>query len=208
MAGIGLYGVYYSKGTLTDGVLTGYQGVQQMGKAISANFTRATTGDDNDLWANNGIAETDGQASSGGELELNLDRLVQQAQEDLFGLTADTKKVTVGGEEITGSGISETGNEIANVVGVAFIRQHQEENDRGIHEAVIYAYVSFTQPDEEAQTIGADGVTWQTPTISGTVSGGAVTGTYPWRQKYRFPTQSAAVAYIQSVFAAPVTPGE
>ena len=65
MAGIGLYGVYYSKATIADGVVTGYAGVQQMGKAISASFEQ-TEPNDNPLFANNGIAEHDSHAGSGG----------------------------------------------------------------------------------------------------------------------------------------------
>ena len=41
MAGIGMYGVYYSKATIANGVVTGYAGVQAMGKAISASFARS-----------------------------------------------------------------------------------------------------------------------------------------------------------------------
>lgn len=201
MAGIGLYGVWYAKCTMVNGVVTGYGGAKLMGKAISANFAREAA-DVNALWANNGEAERDAQQAAGGTLTINLDRLIQEAQEDLFGLTAATESVQVGGETVQGTGLNETGNETPAPVGVAFIRQHQENNLRNIHEAVIYACATFTPPDEEAQTIGEDGVTWQTPTIEGSVSGPAATGTYPWRKKFRFPTQAAAEAFITQFFAA------
>lgn len=207
MAGIGLYGFYYSKATLTGGVLTGYTGVKQAGGAITANFSRQET-DTNSLWANNRETETDAQAGSGGTLELTLDRLTADGQSDLFGTTARTATVTVDGEEVDGTGYDDTGAETPNPVGVAFIRQHQEDNNRNIHEAVIYSYVTFTRPEEDAQTIGADGVTWQTPELSGAVSGPSVTGTYPWRKKYRFTTQAAAEQFIADYFAAPTAGGE
>lgn len=202
MAGIGLYGVWYAKCTMTNGIVTGYYGgTKQMGKAISANFAREAA-DVNALWANNGEAERDAQQAAGGKLTLNLDRLVQPAQEDLFGLTSVTESVQVGGESVQGTGLNEIGNETPAPVGVAFIRKHQEDNLRNIHEAVIYACATFNPPDEEAQTIGEDGVTWQTPTIEGSVSGPAVTGAFPWRKKFRFPTQAAAEAFITQFFAA------
>ena len=70
MAGIGLYGVYYSKATLnSDGVLQSYGGVQTMGKAISATFEPVDT-NSNPLYANNGIAEKDAAGGAGGGIHL------------------------------------------------------------------------------------------------------------------------------------------
>ena len=202
MAGIGLYGVYYSKAVVTGGVLTGYSGVQQMGKAISANFEPGDAGDNN-LWANNAIAETDASAAAGGTLTINTDRITDQAYQDLFGLTAATATVTVDGETVTGNGYDYTGNESANPVGVAFIRWKQENNVRTIHEAVIYSYCTFAEPSEEMTTYnGDDGIEWQTPELEATVSGGLTTGTYPWRKKYTFPSQEAAIQFITNYFAA------
>lgn len=192
MAGIGLYGVYYSKAVLTDGVLTGYSGVQQMGKAISASFEPAETNGD-PLYANNGIAERDAAASAGGTLTLTLDRLNAAARTDLYGLTATT--------ESDGTGWNYTGNEIANPVGVAFIRWRQEDNSRNFHEVLIFSYVTFSPASEEYQTMG-ESVDWQTPELSGTVSGGAVTGAKPWRKRFTFSSQADAVAFITSYFAA------
>ena len=192
MAYIGLYGVYYSKGVITDGVLTGYSGVQTMGKAISANFA-PETGDQNVLYANNGIAETDGAATAGGTLTLGLDRLKATAIADLYGLTAAT--------ESGATGFNFTGNEVANPVGVAFIRQKQEDNDRNLHEVVIFSHVTFSLPSDEATTLG-ESVEWQTPEIEGTVVSGNALGTYPWMKKFTFTSQTDAITFITSYFAA------
>jgi len=196
MAGIGLYGVYYSKATLTDGVVTGYDGVKTMGKAISASFEPADS-DDNPLYANNGIAERDAAATSGGTLTLTLDRLTQDAYADLFGLTEAEEAAG----QVTGNGFNFTGNETYAPVGVAFIRWAQEDNNRAHHQAVIYSYVTFSPPSEEAQTMG-ESVEWQTPEIEGTVSGGAVTGAKPWKKVFDFATQADAIAFITAYFAA------
>lgn len=201
MAGIGLYGVYYSKATIVDGVLTGYTGLKTMGKAIAANFAPDEV-DDNPLRANNGIAETDAQAAAGGTLQLTLDRLKIDAQADLFGLTKETETVTVGTESVSGTGFDYTGEEEAAVVGVAFIRQKQEEQDRDLHEAVIFSYNTFKTPTDDYATLG-ENVDWQTPELEATVSGGAVTGAYPWRKDYTFPSQAAAIQFITNYFAAP-----
>lgn len=198
MAGIGLYGVYYAKAAITDGVLTGYTGgAKQMGKAISASFEPATT-DANPLYANNGIAERDISAASGGELTLTLDRLKQDAYADLYGLTVKAATVLT---SVGGSGFDFSGEEVGNVVGVAFVRWAQEENSRAHYQAVIYSYVLFNPPSDQYQTLG-ESVEWQTPEITGTVSGGAVTGAKPWKKVYDFPTQEACIAFINSYFGA------
>lgn len=196
MAGIGLYGVYYSKATLTDGVLTGYNGIQTMGKAISASFEPAEA-NDNPLYANNGIAERDAAGGSGGTLNVTLDQLGQGAMADLFGLTASTAAVS----GVTGTGFDFTGNELSAPVGVAFVRWNQVNNTRNHYQAVIFSYVMFSPNSEEYQTLG-ESVEWQTPELSGIVSGGAVTGAKPWKKVYDFPDQDSAIAFITSYFAA------
>ena len=197
MAGIGLYGVYYAKASLTNGVLTGYTGgVKTMGKAISATFDPAEA-NDNPLYANNGIAERDASGGSGGTLNVTLDQLDRTAMGDLFGLTAATSVVS----GVTGTGFDFTGNELSAPVGVAFVRWNQINNDRANYQAVIFSYVMFSPSSESYQTLG-ESVDWQTPELSGIVSGGAVTGTKPWKKVYDFATQEAAIQFITNYFAA------
>lgn len=191
MAGIGMYGVYYAKCEITDGVVTGYEGVQTMGKAIAASF-EPNEPSDNPLYANNAIAENDTNSGSGGTLTLTLDRLKPAAAVDLYGLTMTTLTTE-------SSGFDYDGDEVANPVGVAFIKQHQEDNDRDVHEVILFTRVTFTQPNEEAQTLG-ESIEWQTPEIEGTVYG--ADGTNPWLRRYRFASQSAAITWITEQFAA------
>ena len=195
MAGIGLYGVYYAKATLNDGIVASYGTVKEMGKAISATWEQAEQ-NANPLYANNGIAERDAAAGGGGTLNLTLDRLKQEAAQDLFGLTG-TSTVISG---VTGTGYDYTGNEISNPVGVGFIKWSQEENDRSHYTALVYAYALFSPPSENFQTMG-ESVEWQTPEISATVSGSTVTGSFPWRAVRDFPDQASAIAYINRFFA-------
>jgi phi13 family phage major tail protein len=196
MAGIGLYGVYYSKATLTDGVLTGYNGVQTMGKAISASFEPAEA-NDNPLYANNGIAERDAAGGAGGTLNVTLDQLSMDAAADLFGLTKRTETVS----SVEGTGFDFSGDELSAPVGVAFVRWNQVNNTRNHYQAVIFSYVMFSPNSEEYQTLG-ESVEWQTPELTGTVSGGAVTGAKPWKRVYEFPDQDSAIAFITGYFAA------
>lgn len=203
MAGIGMYGVYYSKATIANGVVTGYAGVQTMGKAISASFD-PNTPDDNPLYANNAIAENDSSSASGGTLTLTLDRLTMDAAADLYGLEVEEVSVNVGeapGTKATGKALKFTGMEQSSPVGVAFIRMNQEDGVRN-HEVVLYRRVTFGMPAEEAQTLG-ESIEWQTPEIDGSVMGLEGDGTNAWYEKVRFDTQAAAIAYITNYFAAP-----
>lgn len=200
MAGIGMYGVYYSKATVTNGVVTGYSGVQTMGKAISATF-EPNTPDDNPLYANNAVAENDSSGASGGTLTLTLDRLTQEAAADLYGLTVEDVNITVGGdpgEQVKGTALRYTGNEQSAPVGVAFIRQNQVDGVRN-HEVVLYRRATFSMPSESAQTMG-ESIEWQTPEIEASVMGLEGDGTNAWFEQVIFPSQEAAIAYITDYF--------
>lgn len=199
MAGIGLYGVYYAKATVSDGAVTAYGDWEQMGKAISASF-EPTEADNNPLYANNAIAENDASAGSGGTLTLTLDRLTQDAAADLFGLTATSSNVTVNSTTVTGTGFDYTGNEQSAPVGCAFIRWNQENDSRDIHEVVLFRNVTFAPPSIDAQTLG-ESIEWQTPEITGTVIGKEGDGTKPWYVTRRFPSQAAAVQFITTYTA-------
>lgn len=204
MAGIGMYGVYYSKATIANGVVTGYSGVQTMGKAISASFEPSTP-DDNPLYANNAVAENDSSGASGGTLTLTLDRLTQEAAADLYGLTVEDVEVTVGdtpGTQVEGTALKYTGTEQSAPVGVAFVRQNQVEGVRN-HEVILYRRVTFSMPADNAQTMG-ESIEWQTPEISGTVMGLEGDGSNAWFEQVIFPTQEAAIAYITDYFKAAV----
>ena len=200
MAGIGMYGVYYSKATIANGVVTGYAGVKTMGKAISASF-EPNTPDDNPLYANNSVAENDSSGASGGTLTLTLDRLTQEAAADLYGLTVEDVEVTVGdtpGTQVDGTALKYTGNEQSAPVGVAFIRQNQVDGVRN-HEVILYRRATFSMPSDSAQTMG-ESIEWQTPEIEASVMGLEGDGTNAWFEQVIFPTQEAAIAYITNYF--------
>lgn len=203
MAGIGLYGVFYSKCVKSEGVTTGYDGnVKMMGKAISANF-EPNTPDDNPLYANNGVAENDSSAGSGGTLTQTLDRMTLETAADLYGTTVQKVTVSVGDESLEGSEIVYKGDEVSAPVGVAYIKLHQEDGVRN-HEVVFYRETTYTRPNDSAETMG-ESIEWQTPEIEGTVVGMQGDGTTPWYRISRWPTQEAAIAYIYSLFGATAT---
>ena len=194
MAKTGMYGVYYAKAIMTDGIVTGYTGgVKMMGKAISADFTPNTPEGD-PLYANNGVAEDESSGASGGTLKTTLDRLTIEAAADLFGLTAKEVSVTVDGKEVKGKSLDYTGLEQSAPVGVAYIRENLEDGVRS-HEVVLYRRAVYSMPNEKGQT-RAKKIEWQTPELEATVSGMEGDGTSPWYRSVVFPTQAAAIAFI------------
>lgn len=199
MAKIGMYGVYYAKAVVKDGVVTGYTGgVRMMGNAISAEFTPSTP-DDNPLYANNRVVENDASGASGGTLKTTLDRLTLEAAADLFGLTEKEVTVEVDGKSVKGRSLDYTGMEQSAPVGVAYIRENQEDSVRS-HEVVLYRRVVYSMPSEKAQTRG-EKIEWQTPELEAAVSGMEGDGTNPWYRSVVFPTQAAAIAFIQQELA-------
>lgn len=195
MAKIGMYGVYYAKAKLEKNIVVGYTGgVKTMGQAISADFSPSKP-DDNPLYANNGVAENNSSGASGGTLKTVLDRLTLDAAADLFGLEVKEVSVTVNGEEVKGKSLDYTGMEQSAPVGVAYIRMNQEDDVRS-HEVVLYRRAVYSMPGEKAQTMG-EKIEWQTPELEAVVSGMEGDGTNPWYRSVVFPTQAAAIAFIE-----------
>lgn len=198
MAGIGLYGVFYSKCVKTDGVVTGYEGgVKLMGKAISAGF-EPNTPDENPLYANNGISENDISTGSGGALTMTLDRMTLETSADLYGTTVKDVSVMVGEESVSGKEIEYKGDETSVPIGAAYIKLQQEDGVRS-HEVVWYREMTMSRPGEDAQTKG-ETIEWQTPEVEATVAGLQGDGTMPWYRASRWPTQESAIAYIHTLF--------
>ena len=199
MAKIGMYGVYYAKAVVKDGIVTGYTGgVKMMGKAISADFSPSTP-DDNPLYANNSVAENDSSGASGGTLKTTLDRLTMEAAADLYGLEVKEVTVEVDGQQVKGMSLDYTGMEQSAPVGVAYIRMNQEDGVRS-HEVVYYRRAVYSMPGEKAQTKG-EKIEWQTPELEAAVSGMEGDGTKPWYRSVVFPTQAAAIAFIEQILS-------
>lgn len=200
MAGIGLYGVYYSKCNKVNGVVAGYDPeVKLMGKAVGASFEPSVP-EDNPLYANNSVAENDISSGAGGKLTATVDRITLETAADLFGTKVEEVSVQVNEETVSGKEIVYKGNETSTPVGVAYIELHQEDGKR-VHEVVWYQEVTFARPKKDPETMGAS-IAWKTPEISATVSGMQGDGSKPWYRISRWPSQEAAIAYIYQLFGA------
>lgn len=195
MAKTGMYGVYYARAVLRKNIVAGYTGgVKMMGQAISADFS-PNKPSDNPLYANNGVAENDSSGASGGTLKTVLDRLTMEAAADLYGLDVKEVSVTVDGQEVKGQSLDYTGIEQSAPVGVAYIRETQEDSVHS-HEVVLYRRAVYSMPGEKAKTRG-EKIEWQTPELEASVFGLEGDGTNPWYRSVVFPTQAAAIAFIR-----------
>lgn len=199
MAKIGMYGVFYAKAVVRDGVVVGYTGGPKlMGNAISADFS-PNKPDDDPLWASNHVVENDSSGASGGTLKTVLDRLTMEAASDLFGLEVKTVKVKVGENEVEGQALDYTGLEQSAPVGVAYIRMNQEDGVIS-HEVVFYRRAVYSMPSEKAKT-KAEKIEWQTPELEADVYGLEGDGENPWYRSVVFPTQAAAMAFIKQTLS-------
>lgn len=184
MAKIGLNNLWYSHLTeAQDGTPT-YDGAKSFGKAVSANVS--ISNNSAALYADDVLAESDTSFQSG-TVTLGVD---------------DDREATFA--DVLGHDISEEGNVTRNAndtapwVGLGRIVVKMVNNVRS-YKVEILNKVKFSEPSQEDQTKG-ESVEFSTPEIEGTI---ATLANGDWSDSRVFTTKEAALAYIQSVFAAP-----
>lgn len=192
MATIGVSKPYYAKYNLTGGVVS-YSGGGLMGKMTELNI-EIETSDDNNLYADNAIAETD-RTFSGGTVTASTDDLSQEASKDILGLVEKALEKLDG---ITDEEVKELiydDNQDTPYLGVGFIikkmRNHQVR-----WRAVVLTKVMFSVPSDAATTQG-ESIEWQVPKLSGTVMRDD-SETHMWKREATFTTEAQAEAYIKS----------
>lgn len=192
MATIGVSKPYYAKYNLTAGVPS-YSGGGLLGKMTELNI-EIETSEDNNLYADNGIAETD-RTFSGGTVTASTDDLSQEVSKDILGL----KEQELG--EVTGI----TDTEVKELVydddqetpylGVGFIIKKMR-NHLIRWRAVVLPKVMFSVPSDAATTQG-ESIEWQVPELTGTVMRDD-SESHIWKREATFTTESQAEAYIKS----------
>lgn len=192
MATIGLSKPYYAKYSNAGSVVT-YSGGGVMGKAVEANI-EIESSEDNNLYADNTIAETD-KTFTGGTLTLTTDELSQEIAKVLLGVTETA--IT----EITGV-TDEEANELiwdddqqTPYLGVGMIIKKMVG---GVLKwrAVVLTKVMFNIPADAATTQG-ESIEWQTPELSGTIMRDD-TPKHTWKTEATFTTEAQAEAYIKN----------
>ena len=192
MAVIGLskpyYGIYNVSGTTVS-----YSDGAVMGKATEANIEINTT-EDNNLYADNAIAETD-RSFAGGTLALSTDDLSQEVTKVILGLKENT---ITGIEGVTDTSVKELvydDTQTTPYLGVGFIIK-KKVGGAYKWRAVVLSKVMFSVPADAATTQG-ESIEWQVPELSATIMRDD-SATHMWKREATFTTEAQAEAYIMA----------
>lgn len=192
MAVIGLSKPYYGIYSATGNAVS-YANGAVMGKASEANIEIDTT-EDNNLYADNGIAETD-RSFAGGTLTLSTDDLSQEVTKAILGLT---EQAITGIDGVTDTSVKELvydDTQTTPYLGVGFI---VKKKVGGAYKwrAVVLSKVMFSVPADAATTQG-ESIEWQVPELSATIMRDD-SETHMWKREATFTTEAQAEAYIKA----------
>ena len=192
MAVIGLskpfYGIYSAAGNAVS-----YANGAVMGKATEANIEIDTT-EDNNLYADNAIAETD-RSFAGGSLTLSTDDLSQEVTKAILGLT---ETAITGIEGVTDTSVKELvydDTQNTPYLGVGFIIK-KKVGGAYKWRGVVLCKVMFSVPADAATTQG-ESIEWQVPELSATIMRDD-SATRMWKREATFTTEAQAEAYIKA----------
>lgn len=192
MAVIGLskpyYGIYNVSGTTVS-----YSDGAVMGKATEANIGINTT-EDNNLYADNAIAETD-RSFSGGSLALSTDDLSQEVSKAILGLTENTITGIEGVTDVSVKELVYDDTQTTPYLGVGFIVKKKVGGSYKWR-AVVLCKVMFSVPADAATTQG-ESIEWQVPELNATIMRDD-SATHMWKREATFTTEAQAEAYIMA----------
>jgi phi13 family phage major tail protein len=192
MATIGLSKPYYAIYSETGGVVS-YSDGAVMGKATEANITIETT-EDNNLYGDNGLAETDRRFANG-TLTLSTTDLSQTVSAAILGLK---EEAVTGIEGVTDTSVKEIiydDRQVTPYLGVGFIIK-KKVNGVDKWRGVVLPKVMFSVPEDAATTQG-ESIEWQTPELTGVIMRDD-SPTHVWKKEATFTTEAQADAYIKA----------
>lgn len=188
MATIGVSKPYYGKYVNTDGVIT-YTGGEIFAKAVEFSAT-IESGDDNNLYADNGIAESD-RSFGGGSISVTTDDISQTAAAAILGITAKT--ITVGEDTDVSELVFDDDMAIPDLGFGIIIKKKKSGADQ--YRAIFFHKIKFNIPEDAATTQG-ETIEWQTPTIEGTIMRDD-SAKHAWKSEVTVGTEALAVAYLK-----------
>lgn len=192
MATIGLSKPYYAIYAEAGGVVS-YSDGAVMGKATEANISIETT-EDNNLYGDNGLAETDRRFANG-TLTLSTTDLSQEVSKAILGLT---EQAITGIDGVTDTSVKELvydDTQVTPYLGVGFIIKKKAN---GVYKwrGVVLPKVMFSVPEDAATTQG-ESIEWQTPELTGAIMRDD-SATHMWKREATFTTEAQAEAYIKA----------
>lgn len=188
MATIGVSKPYYGVYVNTDGTIT-YTGGAIFAKAVEFNAT-IDSSEDNNLYADNGIAEAD-RSFGGGSISITTDDIEQAAAAAILGITADT--ITVGTETSVSELVYDDDMTVPDLGFGIIIKKKKNGVDK--YRAIFFHKIKFNIPEDAATTQG-ETIEWQTPTIEGTIMRDD-SAKHGWKSEVTVDTEALAVAYIK-----------
>lgn len=196
MAKIGVSKPYFAVYGATGSTVS-YSDGGVLGKATEVDVT-INTSEDNNLYADNGIAETDRQFTDGAltigtdDLSQEVSRVILGAKEQALGTI---EGITPADGETAAKELIFDDDMATPYLGVGFIVKGQKNNIpywRGI----VFPKVMFNVPDDSATTQG-ESIEWQTTSLVGTILRDD-SEKHMWKRETRLPTEAQAEAYIKS----------
>lgn len=191
MATIGLSKPYYAVYSAGSGTPT-YASGAVMGKATEANI-EIETSEDNNLYADNAIAETDRQFT-GGTLTLSTDDLSQEVSKAILGLTEQAVGAIEGVTDEEVQELIYDDTQATPYLGVGFIVK-KVKNGVTAWRGIVLTKVMFSIPSDAATTQG-ESIEWQVPELSATIMRDD-SATHMWKREATFTTEAQAEAYIK-----------
>lgn len=192
MATIGLSKPYYAIYAEAGGVVS-YSDGAVMGKATEANISIETT-EDNNLYGDNGLAETDRRFANG-TLTLSTTDLSQEVSKAILGLT---EQAITGIDGVTDTSVKELvydDGQVTPYLGVGFIIK-KKVNGAYKWRGVVLPKIMFSVPEDAATTQG-ESIEWQTPELTGAIMRDD-SATHVWKKEATFTTEAQAEAYIKA----------
>nr|DAL58045.1 MAG TPA_asm: tail tube protein [Caudoviricetes sp.] len=192
MATIGLSKPYYAIYAEAGGVVS-YSDGAVMGKATEANISIETT-EDNNLYGDNGLAETDRRFANG-TLTLSTTDLSQEVSKAILGLT---EQAITGIDGVTDTSVKELvydDTQVTPYLGVGFIIK-KKVNGAYKWRGVVLPKIMFSVPEDAATTQG-ESIEWQTPELTGAIMRDD-SATHAWKKEATFTSEAQAEAYIKA----------
>lgn len=192
MATIGLSKPFYAVYNNSSGTVT-YTAGASMGKATEANI-EIETSEDNNLYADNAIAETDRQFT-GGTLTLSTDDLSQEVSKAILGLNEQALGEIDGVTDQSVKELIYDNTQVTPYLGIGFIIKKVVG---GVTKwrGVMLAKIMFSIPSDAATTQG-ETIEWQVPTLTATIMRDD-SATQVWKREATFTTEAQAEAYIKN----------
>ena len=192
MAITGLSNLYVAKYAFAEGAVT-YTEALKVGKAREANIT-INSATDNDLYGDNEIAETDRRFQSG-TITLSTTDLSQEASAMILGITPVALESIPG---VTDENVMELNydDDLSQpYLGVGFVIR-KRVNGKDLWRPVVLTRVMFQVPEDAAVTEEGGNISWQVPTITGTILRDE-TEKHRWKRESLLSTEAQAVAYVK-----------